>query len=396
MKKEDEINRDFLLQIINKYLNGTSTIEEEELLINYYESFQKEEEWNAELGLEEEIKHRIHSRILSKVNNVSRKEPKVVHLNFKKYLKYAAAILIFLSLGYYAAENKLFNSEIPLKINNTIEIGTDKATLTLEDGSNVLLEKGKEYKLANAKSDGEKLVYSIEEDKNTASPTQEITYNYLTVPRGGHFYVELADGTNVWLNSETKFKYPTKFIKGQPRTVELLYGEAYFDVSHSSNHNGAAFKVNSGVQEIEVLGTEFNVKFYQDDNNLYTTLVKGKVALNNNNNNNNNSIKKTLKPGQQSILNSTNNDITIVNVDVSYEIAWKNGLFMFDKKSLKEIMVILSRWYDIKVVFENKSKQNIIMSGLLKKSDNIEELLKNFERTGEIKYSIQENTVLLK
>ena len=78
------------------------------------------------------------------------------------------------------------------------------------------------------------------------------------------------------------------------------------------------------------------------------------------------------------------------------EIAWKNGLFMFDKKSLKEIMVILSRWYDIKVVFENKSKQNIIMSGLLKKSDNIEELLKNFERTGEIKYSIQENTVLLK
>jgi len=390
MKKEGQVTKDYLLKIINKYLNGNSTVEEEKLLINYYESFQGEKEWNAELGLEEEIKYRIHEKILGKIKKPIEKESKVIELNFKKYLKYVAVILIFISTGYYLTINNFFNSASNVEVRNTIEIGTDKATLTLEDGSVIFLEKGKQYSLTNAKSDGEKLVYSSKEDQNTTPVVTKTTYNYLTVPRGGQFYVELADGTNVWLNSETKFKYPTKFTKGQPRIVELLYGEAYFDVSHSSNHNGSKFKVNSGIQEIEVLGTEFNIKHYENDNKQYTTLVKGKVALSNS------FSKKVLTPGQQSILSSDNNDITILNVDVSYEIAWKNGLFMFDRKSLKEIMDILSRWYDINVVFENESKQNIIMSGLLKKSDHIEELLKNFEKTGEIKYRIQENTVLLK
>jgi len=389
--KQEDLNKDYLLQIINNYLNGSSTFEEEELLINYYESFQGEEEWDTKLGLEEDVKEIIHLRILNKINNVNKKETKVIGINFKNLLKYAAAIMVVVSTGYYLTKDTLFNN-VPaiVEVQNNVEIGTDKATLTLDDGSIVVLEKGKNFNKENAKSDGEKIVYASKEDRNITPTKEEIPYNYLTVPTGGQFYVELADGTHVWLNSETKFKYPTKFIKGQPRVVELIYGEAYFDVSHSSNHNGSTFSVHSGIQDIEVLGTEFNVRSYENEDKLYTTLVKGKVAINNKTSN------KVLNPGQQSVVSSVNNDIDILDIDVSYEIAWKNGLFMFDKKTLKEMMVVLSRWYDVKVVFENKEKEELIMSGVLKRSDHIEELLQNFEKTGGIKYTIQENTLIIK
>lgn len=388
MKKEI-LNKEKFLKIIEKFLENKCTKEEEALIINFYESFQNNKEWHEEYGIEKDVKEIIHLRILNSISESELPQRKTKKL--KLIWKYAAAASIAVLLAtslFFNFKNETLHKQ-PVLGKKDIKIGTNKAILTLENGEQVQLEKGKVYNTQNAKSNGEQLIYAEKADsqKNT---NEEMAYNVLTIPRGGEFFIQLEDKTKVWLNSETKFKYPTKFIEGQPRVVELLYGEAYFDVSHSSNHKGATFNVNSGAQEIEVLGTEFNVKFYKNDNKLYTTLVKGKVTIDNN------ISKKVLSPGQQSILSSGNNDITILNVDISYEIAWKNGLFMFDKKSLKEITVALSRWYDIKVVFENQEKQKLIMSGILKRSDHIEELLKNFERTGEIKYTISENTLIIK
>ena len=155
-----------------------------------------------------------------------------------------------------------------------ITTGSDKAVLTLEDGSNIELEKGKAFKTNVVNSNGEKLVY------NKTNQTK-ITYNYLTIPRGGQYFVKLSDGTEVWLNSESQLKFPVAFIKGQTREVTLVYGEAYFAVSPSTNHNGATFKVMNQGQEVEVLGTEFNIKAYKDEINIYTTLVEGKVTVSN-------------------------------------------------------------------------------------------------------------------
>ena len=100
----------------------------------------------------------------------------------------------------------------------------------------------------------------------------------------------MSDGTQVWLNSESQLKYPVNFIKGQTRQVELVYGEAYFDVSPSVEHNGAKFKVFNQSQEVEVLGTEFNVKAYKDETNIYTTLVEGRVVIDNG------ALKQSLLP----------------------------------------------------------------------------------------------------
>jgi transmembrane sensor len=257
--------------------------------------------------------------------------------------------------------------------------------LTLENGSNITLEKGKNYRAENLKSNGEELVY---QPKNITKA--QIKYNYLTIPRGGQFYVQLSDGTKIWLNSESQLKYPISFIGGETRQVELVYGEAYFEVSPSTNHNGSKFKVLTSMQEVEVLGTEFNIKAYKDETNIYTTLAEGKVVIRNG------FSSQNLIPTQQSNLNLKNNTITISAVDVYSETSWKKGLFSFKSTELKEIMIVLSRWYDVNFVFSNAKIENIKFNGVLSKNQTIKEILTTIKDTKFIKdYDIKDKKITI-
>lgn len=268
-----------------------------------------------------------------------------------------------------------------------IVVGTDKATLTLEDGSNIELEKGKTFQNNTINSNGEKLVY-----KKSNKPKLEIEYHYLTIPRGGQYFIELSDGTEVWLNSESQLKFPVAFMAGETRQVELVYGEAYFTVSPSTNHNGDKFKVINQSQEVEVLGTEFNIKAYKDETYIYTTLVEGKVAIENTEL----STKQNLLPNQQSILNIKNNNIEIVEVDVKSETSWKMGLFSFKGKKLKQIMKVISRWYDVDVVFMSKTLEDVKFKGVLGKDQNIENILSSIKTLSIIEnYKISGKTIIL-
>lgn len=306
-------------------------------------------------------------------------------------LKYiAAAIFIGLLVSSYLFKNNIFNDtnkEVAPIIVTNIKSGTDKATLTLSDGSVVALKKGESLKTKNANSNGEQIVYSASKKNNPS----KIAYNYLTIPRGGQFFVKLSDGTQVWLNSESQLKYPVSFIDGALRQVELVYGEAYFDVSPSTKHSGSKFKILTNIQEIEVFGTEFNVKAYQDENYIYTTLVEGKVSVKNNNKTN------FLKPNQQSIINTSTNNIKIKEVDIKNEISWVHGEFIFYKKPLKEIMKVLSRWYNVNVIFQNKTFENTEFNGELSRNQKIEDILELIKQTKIINaYEINNNTIILK
>lgn len=285
----------------------------------------------------------------------------------------AAAILVIALATTYLLRNSLFNKSVekptPIIVNNQIEPGTDKATLTLENGSIINLEKGNNYRTPNATSNGEEIVYS-----NINSTSNELVFNYLTVPRGGQFYIELSDGTRVWLNSESKLKFPVSFKDSETRQVELIYGEAYFEVSPSTKHKGSKFKVFNNYQEVEVLGTEFNIKAYKDEKNIFTTLVEGKVTVSYNNK------KESLTPSEQSVFNLDMNSITIKTVDVYNEISWKDGIFSFERKTLKEIMKVLSRWYDVEIIIKNKSIENEEFVGVLRKNKKLEDILTNFKK----------------
>jgi ferric-dicitrate binding protein FerR (iron transport regulator) len=324
---------------------------------------------------------------------VIRKSSKAHQLPLRKYWKYAAvaAILVIALASTYFLRDSTFNNQIentpPIIVNNKIEMGTDKAILTLEDGSIVILEKGTTYQAKNANSNGEQIIY----DDMSNNAAGEIAYNYLTIPRGGEFFVQLSDGTKVWLNSESQLKYPVAFIDGKTRQVELIYGEAYFEVSPSTTHNGATFKVFNKAQEIEVLGTEFNIKAYKDETNMYTTLVEGKVAVSYE------GKKQNLTPNQQSNVNLLKNSLTVSAVNVSYEISWKVGVFNFERKSLKDIMKVLSRWYNMDVIFENKNLENARFNGLINRRYPIKDILSVLQSSNIINtYEINDNTLILR
>lgn len=296
--------------------------------------------------------------------------------------------MLLISFAFIFNKSDNLPEYTPIIVNNNIKAGIDKAILTLEDGSDIALEKDRHYQTENLSSNGEELVYDTK-DANTSSNV-EIAYNYLMVPRGGQFYVKLADGTEVWLNSDSKLKYPVKFIKGLTRQVELIYGEAYFNVSPSASHNGDAFKVNTQTQEIEVLGTEFNVKAYHDEDTIYTTLVEGKVNIDNS------ITKEILKPKQQSKFNVAQETMEILTVDVYNVTSWRKGIFSFKNKPLKDIMKVLSRWYDAEVIFADKSIEDIEFNGVLSKKQSIEEILSIIHTTNNIAYEINDKIVIFR
>jgi len=298
----------------------------------------------------------------------------------------AASLLLFMALSYFFFTKEDSNVANTIVINNNISAGTDKATLTLEDGTTVALKKGEHFSGQYLNSNGEQIIYTAK----TASIEPKTEYNYLTVPLGGEYYVELSDNTKVWLNSDSQLKYPVTFKKGETRVIELVYGEAYFDVSPSTNHSGSSFKVLTKSQEIEVLGTAFNIKAYKNENTIYTSLLEGKVNVKTTNN------SEILIPNQQSIVNTTTNSlIKVQHEDIEKQIAWKNGLFMFDKIPLHEILTTLSRWYDISFEFENLEKQNMVFSGVLDRDKSITDLLNNFQKTGEVLFKVTDRTIII-
>ncbi|MFD1162625.1 MULTISPECIES: FecR family protein [Hwangdonia] len=380
-------DKNYLQQLIKKLQSGDISDDEIKFLSNFFSNQNKNKEWPFDDALKNELKNKIFNSVTSKVNEESQKNIKLTSFYKNNALKYAATALVLISIAFVWKYNSSEYEGADVKIStNKIKVGTDKATLTLEDGQYVDLEKGQVYATKNVKSTGDKLFYN-----NRINLKPKLVYNYLTVPRGGQFFLQLSDGTKVWLNSESKLKYPVNFIEGENREVELVYGEAFFDVSPSSRHNGALFRVASRMQTVEVLGTKFNIKSYKDENMVYTTLVEGKVKVSNQSEN------VYLKPNQQSQVSLLNKNIILKDIDVYNATSWVKGVFSFEGKPLKDIMKVLSRWYDMDVVFANDKIQNIKFIGVLSKNQNIEDVLISIKESGFINaYAIKNKQIILK
>jgi ferric-dicitrate binding protein FerR (iron transport regulator) len=258
--------------------------------------------------------------------------------------------------------------------------------LTLENGKEISLEGDKKYQTETITSTGELIIY-----KNKGSvPSRQIVYNYLSIPRGGQFKLQLSDGSVIWLNSETKIKYPKHFIEEKPRDVELLYGEAYFDVSHLEKAEGSEFTVITQGQKVSVLGTKFNIKAYADEDEIVTTLVKGEVMVSNTAN------KTLLKPDYQAILTKNSPAIKVVEADTEEVTSWIRGEFSFKNKSLLEITKVLARWYDVRFIFENDNLKFVEFNGVINKDQDIETLLNILKNNSNINYEIKDDIIILK
>ncbi|GET23026.1 FecR family protein [Prolixibacter denitrificans] len=387
-----ETNDNFIdIKIIWKVIHNQATwreratleawLQEDEKHQRYYNSLKEYYERGSTINLSRDetdgawnnVKHRISS----KKTNTRRRLILISSV--------AASLILAFTFFYYSQQNR---HETPVAENvKTIQPGCKKAVLILDDGKSLNLAENDTFQIkedgASLKNSGNKLQYTA-----ASKPSEKISYNTLKVPRGGEYYLVLADGTKVWMNSESTLRYPVKFADNE-RQIELT-GEAYFEVTKNKHK---PFRVVSGKQIVTVLGTHFNISAYPEDSVTYTTLVEGHVNVQLKGDPN---VQQSLVPNEQSVVKLKDNQITKRVVDPARYVAWKNGRFIFKDERLDDMMNTLSRWYDVQIAFSNQRAKQIQFTGNLERYSDFSEILNLIEKTDEVKFSIKDNLVTVK
>ncbi len=284
---------------------------------------------------------------------------------------YAALVVLMIAVGYVFMRRDQDKDQAYV-VEGNIEPGGKKAILVLGSDEKVVLgDEAEETLLAGnttVKKEGNTLVYGEKHAKETAGE-----YNRLITPRGGEYAVVLADGTKVWLNAESELHYPVHFPEHEREGH--LKGEAYFSVSKQA---GKPFVVCVGDSRITVLGTEFNVRNYQDEV-VATTLVKGAVRIHDA------GRECDLTPGQQAVIEA--DGIRVREVDTDLYTAWKDGYFIYREKTLEDIMKELSRWYDFTYDCQSEELRQMTLTAKLRKFDRVEDIFDILKRTGRLDFA---------
>ena len=289
---------------------------------------------------------------------------------WKNVVRYAAVVLVLLSVGVYFWLDRSGVKEIT-PVMYQISAGTTGARLILGDGSTVDIIKDRTIELEEA--DGTTIVTDsagIDYSAITAKDTAEIR-NIVQTLTGMEYTLTLSDGTKVFLNAETKLKFPTIF-KGDQREVELE-GEAYFEVRKDEAH---PFIVKTVSMNVRVLGTSFNVRSYVNEHDVTATLVEGKVAVSDG------EVEKMLVPGEQAVYIKETGKMEVKEVDVSLYTAWHSGKFIFRNETLEDMMIYLSRWYGFKYRFIDDQAKRVQLGARLDRYDNMNPIVEMLRKTG--------------
>lgn len=306
-------------------------------------------------------------------------QPRVRYM--KRWLA-AASVLLLLGAGltvYLLNRNEEHNKIVSLP--TEIDPGKEGAMLTLADGKTVLLDTIRNGVITLQDGITASIKDGVLQYSGTAAST---AYNTMSTPRGRQFHLQLPDGTDVWLNAASSIRYPVAF-SGKERVVHIT-GEAYFEVA-KKQQQPFRVSVNDRV-EVEVLGTEFNINAYDNEQNIASTLLSGSVRV----------INKTtekislLKPGQQ-LLSNTSEWKLVQNADLNKVTAWRKGLFNFNDVSLEEAMRQLQRWYDIEVVYEN-GVPDIELMGEMTKGVSLNGLLIGLGKLG-VHYKLEGRKLII-
>lgn len=296
-----------------------------------------------------------------------------------RVIAYVASLLLILGVSYYTYNEFYAGSEQSQQRSEltSLDPGYKKAILKLSDGSALHLDTlGKDKIIeidgstVQLNSAGQ-LVYLPEHGNSSVKNHQIIT------PNGGQYEIILPDGTHVWLNSSSKISFTNTFKQLPERRIELE-GEAYFKVSRDVDH---PFVVTFRGQEIKVLGTEFNVNAYVENDYVKASLVEGSVLFN----------RELLQPGQSATYQ--NNSTTIHQENIDDIVAWKNGYFVFFEETLEEAMLKVSRWYDLEVLFADRETQSILLGGSISKYEDAREVFKMMEKAGGVKIEVNNRQV---
>jgi len=290
----------------------------------------------------------------------------------------------------------------PRRFKNDVQPGGNKAILTLSDGSSIVLDSAgngtlsmqgntRVLKLANGR-----LAYQAAHGAD-AGPG----YNTISTPRGGQYQIELPDGSKVWLDAGSSLRFPTAF-SGKEREVQLS-GEAFFEVSGDARRpfQVSVYSQEPGkseeLQKVKVLGTQFNVMAYADEQLVKTTLIEGGIRVDDNAAVGTSSQSSyELRPGEQTLLHRDHASSThiVADADIDAAVAWKNGYFNFNKADIQTIMRQLSRWYDIDVSFRGNRGGDRVFFGGIQRNLPLSSIFNILERSG-VQFAIDGKNVVV-
>ncbi|MGJ1434130.1 FecR family protein [Sphingobacterium spiritivorum] len=356
--------------LVEKYANNTCSEQERMLLELWIETLPETDKVVLSAEKKQFLWEQLDAKISSSTSNKS------IYRSLKRYLPYAAAVLIMSMTTLFVWQTQTGQQETPVKIADKVVPGSDQATLTLADGRKIELTT-EHSTLASGitiqkTADGQ-LKYIVQRGVTGGE------YNVIETPRGGQFLIELSDGSEVTLNAASSLRFPTDMSDGDLRKVELK-GEGYFAVAKDKKR---PFIVQSNGQEIKVLGTVFNVNTYDLSNNI-TTLLEGRIQINN---------QKILTPGQQAHVKGK--DIFISQVDAEDFVDWKNNEFVFRDESLQSILNRVSRWYNVDVQYAKEGSRYITFSGKISRYAEVEKVLELLQSTSTLKFKIINRTIIV-
>ena len=320
-----------------------------------------------------ELKKRERYDYQEAFHNLKQGERRRKRLRILMITSRAACVLAVASLLVYQW-NKQDRQQVKLAENKMMPARGMKAVLLKASGDELQLD---EHSLRVEGDNGVVMAVDssgLQYEVITDLPVKELEYNTLIVPRGGEFSLELADGTRVWLNAESRLRYPVAFT-GKERKVEME-GEVYFEVAKNKEK---PFIVTVNGVDIRVLGTSFNVSAYQED--VVTTLVEGKVQLKKGNE------QVILSPNQQAIW--SDDEFRVKQVDARNFVLWKEGVFYFEDVDLETILDDMARWYNVNVFYMNPALKEMKFSVEIRRYGDINEILRRIEQTKRVKFEIK-------
>lgn len=240
--------------------------------------------------------------------------------------------------------------------------GGNKAILTTADGKQYILtdladgivEQGEDFVIT--KQENGVIAFDATGQSKTSS------YNTIETPKGGLYQVTLPDGSRAWLNSASSISFPSNFEDNQ--RIVSIKGEVYFEVVRDVRR---PFKVTTPRQEIEVLGTSFNINAYEEEPLSRTTLVQGSVKVTGQSN------TQILKPGYEMVSRENGKD-KVALADMSSVLAWREGVFHFERIGLDVLMRQLARWYDVELVYVGELPKDEF-AGRIKRNEHINKVL---------------------
>ncbi len=303
---------------------------------------------------------------------------------WRKLIAVAAVVFVVMTSGilYFLREE---NRPVVLSGDKALQYRqVEVATLMLSTGEEILLDEPGVRGIAG--NDIARVEKNVIEYVPKDSVVEKEEFHLLRVPRGGEFFLTLSDGTKIWVNADTKVRYPVRFA-GKERRI-FVEGEAYLEVARDTT---SPFKVVMPRNEVVVLGTSFNVTSYPEEKSDRVTLVSGKVNVRS-------GIagqSLVLHPGEQVVVDKEDGKMEKRSVDTELYCSWREGELAFKSSSLEYILNTLARRYNLMIHWQDESLKRLSFSGEIKKYDQIDRLLKMISHTGDVKFAIQDRDIIV-